>query len=124
MSRAIRDWRAANGVLVPLGRPSGQEVNVAAEDIFELIFEPVEVPAEVHAGRERDEGVNVSAGVRLATSEGAEDLKPCDGVLFAEPGEIGLHFVQRRRVSQLRYRGLSRSDSANRLMFHSTISGT
>ena len=86
---SIREWPGGEWGSRPARPTVGSGVNVAAEDIFELIFESLEVSQPRCTPSRRHEEVTSLPGVRLATGEVAEDLKPCDAVLFAEPGELG-----------------------------------
>jgi hypothetical protein len=50
----LKDRPAADRVLIPLDRPARQQINLASEDVFDLLVQFKEIPPEMHLGLEGD----------------------------------------------------------------------
>jgi len=66
--------------LILFDRTTGQQIDLASENVFELLVKFEEIPSQVDFVLKGNQQVDIAATVRLASREGAEHLQPGDAV--------------------------------------------
>jgi len=98
----FKNRATADRDLVLLDRTAREQIDLATEDVLDLLVKLKKIPPEMDFGPECDQQVDIAAAMRVAAREGAEHFQPGNAMTLAKGREAGLDLVQRRRKSVVR----------------------
>jgi len=93
----LEDRAAANLVLVQFDGAACEQIDLAAENVLDLLLKFEKIPAQMNVRLECHQKIDIAAAMWFAARDGAKHFEPGNTMPPAKEREPGLDLVQGRR---------------------------